>query len=259
MSASTIRWDRDPEDGIVILTLDDPEPVGEHDEHRLRGVDAGDGRAAAGREGRDRGRDHHVGQEDLLRRRRPQRAEARQQGERARSSREFLREVKAQLRAIETLGVPVVAAINGAALGGGLEIALAAHHRVIVDDSKAVIGFPEVQLGLLPGAGGVTRTVRMIGIAQALMGSCCRAKRFRPAEAKELGLVDEIVPTARRPDPGRKGVDRRRIRRPRSRGTRTRSTRSPAAPRRRRRSPPTCRRSRPTCASRSRARTCRRR
>ena len=79
---------------------------------------------------------------------------------------DFLRETKAQLRTIETLGVPVVAAINGAALGGGLEIALAAHHRIIVDDSRAVIGFPEVNLGLLPGAGGVTRTVRMIGIAQ---------------------------------------------------------------------------------------------
>ena len=89
----------------------------------------------------------------------------------------------------------MVAAINGAALGGGLEIALAAHHRVIVDDSKAVIGFPEVNLGLLPGAGGVTRTVRMIGIAQALMQVLLQGmKRFKPAEAKELGLVDEIVP-----------------------------------------------------------------
>ena len=107
----------------------------------------------------------------------------------------FLREAKAQLRTIETLGVPVVAAINGAALGGGLEIALATHHRVIVDDPKAVIGFPEVVLGLLPGAGGVTRTVRMIGIAQALMGVLLQGqKRFKPAEAKELGLVDEIVP-----------------------------------------------------------------
>ncbi len=108
----------------------------------------------------------------------------------------FLRETKAQLRTIETLGVPVVAAINGAALGGGLEIALAAHHRVIVDDSRAVVGFPEVNLGLLPGAGGVTRTVRMIGIAQALMQVLLQGtKRFKPAEAKELGLVDEIVPS----------------------------------------------------------------
>ena len=91
----------------------------------------------------------------------------------------------------------MVAAINGAALGGGLEIALAAHHRVIVDDSKAVVGFPEVNLGLLPGAGGVTRTVRMIGIANALMQVLLQGmKRFRPAEAKEVGLVDEIVLSA---------------------------------------------------------------
>ena len=112
-----------------------------------------------------------------------------------RSSPAVLREVKAQLRAIETLGKPVVAAINGAALGGGLEIALATHHRVIVDDPKAVVGFPEVQLGLLPGAGGVTRTVRMLGIVQALMGCLLQGQRLRPAQAKELGLVDEIVPT----------------------------------------------------------------
>ncbi len=108
----------------------------------------------------------------------------------------FLREAKAQLRTIETLGVPVVAAINGAALGGGLEIALATHHRVVVDDPKAVVGFPEVTLGLLPGAGGVTRTVRMLGIAQALMGVLLQGqRRFRPAQAKELGLVSEVVPT----------------------------------------------------------------
>jgi 3-hydroxyacyl-CoA dehydrogenase / enoyl-CoA hydratase / 3-hydroxybutyryl-CoA epimerase len=107
---------------------------------------------------------------------------------------EFLREVKAQLRTIETLGVPVVAAINGAALGGGFEIALAAHRRVIVDDPKAVVGFPEVTLGLLPGAGGVTRSVRMIGIVQALMGVLLQGQRLKPAKAQELGFVDEIVP-----------------------------------------------------------------
>ena len=81
----------------------------------------------------------------------------------------MVRDGKAILRRLETLGKPVVAAINGAALGGGLEICLACHHRVIVDDPKAVIGFPEVQLGLLPGAGGVVRSVRMVGIVDALM------------------------------------------------------------------------------------------
>jgi len=106
-----------------------------------------------------------------------------------------IREVKAQLRRLETLGVPVVAAINGAALGGGLEIALAAHHRVIVDDAKAKLGFPEVKLGLLPGGGGVVRTVRMFGIVDALMQLLLQGQEIRPAKALEMGLVGEVVPT----------------------------------------------------------------
>ena len=69
----------------------------------------------------------------------------------------YMRDNKAVLRRLETFGKPVVAAINGAALGGGLEIALACHHRVAVDDPKVQLGFPEVTLGLLPGAGGVVR------------------------------------------------------------------------------------------------------
>jgi 3-hydroxyacyl-CoA dehydrogenase/enoyl-CoA hydratase/3-hydroxybutyryl-CoA epimerase len=106
---------------------------------------------------------------------------------------QMLREIKSLLRRIETLGKPVVAAINGAALGGGLEICLACHYRVIVDDPKAVVGFPEVQLGLMPGAGGVVRTVRMLGIADALMQALLQAQRHRPDKAKEIGLVDEVV------------------------------------------------------------------
>src|SRR3954449_9905612 len=106
-----------------------------------------------------------------------------------------IRAVKAQLRRLETLGVPVVAAINGAALGGGLEIALAAHHRVIVDDPKAKLGFPEVKLGLLPGGGGVVRTVRMFGIVDALMKLLLQGQEVRPAQALEMGLVGEVVPT----------------------------------------------------------------
>ncbi|HWI73093.1 MAG TPA: 3-hydroxyacyl-CoA dehydrogenase NAD-binding domain-containing protein [Baekduia sp.] len=106
-----------------------------------------------------------------------------------------IREVKGQLRRLETLGVPVVAAINGAALGGGLEIALAAHHRVIVDDPKAKLGFPEVKLGLLPGGGGVVRTVRMFGIVDALMQLLLQGQEKRPAQALELGLVGEVVAT----------------------------------------------------------------
>src|SRR3954452_9035614 len=107
----------------------------------------------------------------------------------------FVREGKAVLRRLETLGKPVVAAINGAALGGGFEITLACHHRIVVDDAKAVVGFPEVQLGLLPGAGGVVRTVRMLGIATALMQLLLQGQRLKPEKASELGVVDEIVGT----------------------------------------------------------------
>jgi len=106
---------------------------------------------------------------------------------------EMVRAGKAQLRRLETLGKPVVAAINGAALGGGLEIALATHHRIAVDDPKVQLGFPEVQLGLLPGAGGVVRSVRMLGIVNALMQLLMQGQRLRPAKAKELGILDEIV------------------------------------------------------------------
>ncbi len=81
-----------------------------------------------------------------------------------------LNQINADLRGLETLGKPVVACINGAALGGGLEITLATHYRVAVDSPSVKLGFPEVKLGLLPGGGGVTRSVRMFGIVQALMG-----------------------------------------------------------------------------------------
>ena len=104
--------------------------------------------------------------------------------------------VKADLRKLETLGKPVVAAINGAALGGGLEIALACHHRIIADVPGAVVGFPEVTLGLLPGGGGVDPfSVRMFGIQKAFMEVLSQGTRFKPGKAKEVGLVDEVLPT----------------------------------------------------------------
>jgi 3-hydroxyacyl-CoA dehydrogenase / enoyl-CoA hydratase / 3-hydroxybutyryl-CoA epimerase len=103
--------------------------------------------------------------------------------------------VKRQLRTLETLGKPVVAAINGAALGGGLEIALACHHRIAADVKGSQIGLPEATLGLLPGGGGVTRTVRMLGIQNAFVTVLAQGTRFKPAKAKEIGLVDEVLPT----------------------------------------------------------------
>lgn len=101
--------------------------------------------------------------------------------------------MKRDLRRLEKLGKPVVAAINGAALGGGLEVALATHHRIAADAPGSRIGLPEVGFGLLPGGGGVTRTVRMLGVQRALAEVILPARRFSVRDAHRVGLVDEIV------------------------------------------------------------------
>ncbi len=113
--------------------------------------------------------------------------------------------IKADLRRLETLGKPVVAAINGAALGGGLEIALACHRRVAAE-GRYEIGLPEVTLGLLPGGGGVTRTVRMLGIQTALMEVLLQGQRYKPDAAREKGLVDELVAPDKLLDTARRWV-----------------------------------------------------
>ena len=112
--------------------------------------------------------------------------------------------IKQQLRQLETLGRPVVAAINGAALGGGYEIALACHHRIAVDAGHVQIGLPEVTLGLLPGGGGVIRTTRLLGLQDALMNVLLQGQRYRPADALKKGLIhatvksiEELVPAAK--------------------------------------------------------------
>lgn len=102
---------------------------------------------------------------------------------------------KDKFRRLEQLGRPVVAALNGTALGGGYEIALACHHRIALNKRNSRFGLPEVTLGLLPGAGGVTRTVRMFGIVPALTQVIGQGQRYRPAQALELGLVDEVADT----------------------------------------------------------------
>ncbi|NUP47777.1 MAG: 3-hydroxyacyl-CoA dehydrogenase [Catenulispora sp.] len=104
-------------------------------------------------------------------------------------------QIKALLRKLETFGRPVAAAVNGAALGGGLEIALACHHRVALDAKGSEIGFPEVTLGLLPGAGGVVRSVRLLGIADALLKVLLQGQRYKPTAALEIGLLHEVVGT----------------------------------------------------------------
>ncbi|GMU79088.1 MAG: 3-hydroxyacyl-CoA dehydrogenase [Acidimicrobiia bacterium] len=102
------------------------------------------------------------------------------------------RELKALLRRLE-LAVPMVAAIGGAALGGGLEIALSCHRRIVVDDPSIRLGLPEVKFNLLPGGGGIVRTVRMLGVTEALDKVLLPAATFAPGPAAELGLVDELV------------------------------------------------------------------
>ncbi|MDX3585804.1 3-hydroxyacyl-CoA dehydrogenase NAD-binding domain-containing protein [Streptomyces europaeiscabiei] len=104
-------------------------------------------------------------------------------------------EIKRNLRRIETLGKPVVAAINGAALGGGYELALACHHRIALDAPGSKIGCPEVTLGLLPGGGGIARTVRLLGIADALLKVLLQGTQYTPQRALQNGLVHEVAAT----------------------------------------------------------------
>ena len=191
--STTIRWDQDA-DGVVILTLDDPNQSA----NTMNAAYAASIRATVDRLEAEQDSITGViitsakktffagGDLNDLKQATPANAD---------EIAGFVRDGKAVLRRLETLGKPVVAAINGAALGGGLEIALACHYRIVVDDPKAVVGFPEVQLGLLPGAGGVVRTVRMLGIVNALMGLLLQGQRLRPAKALEVGVVNEVVPT----------------------------------------------------------------
>src|SRR5919206_566299 len=191
MSDSTIRWEQDA-DGVVVLTLDDPSSSAntmndayvrsmgetvdrlEAEKNSIRGVVLTSAKKtffAGGNLGSliratPETRDQVLAQVTL---------------------------VKAQLRRLETLGIPVASAINGAALGGGLEIALATHHRVVLDDPKVKLGFPEVALGLLPGGGGIVRSVRLLGLTTALLELLLQGQQIRPSKAMELGLVHELA------------------------------------------------------------------
>jgi 3-hydroxyacyl-CoA dehydrogenase/enoyl-CoA hydratase/3-hydroxybutyryl-CoA epimerase len=98
-------------------------------------------------------------------------------------------------RAIETCGKPVVAAINGLALGGGLEICLASHYRIVADNPKIKLGLPEAKVGLLPGAGGTQRLPRLIGVMKAAP-YLLEGKTMSPQEALGMGVVHEVVPEA---------------------------------------------------------------
>jgi 3-hydroxyacyl-CoA dehydrogenase/enoyl-CoA hydratase/3-hydroxybutyryl-CoA epimerase len=108
---------------------------------------------------------------------------------------EEIERIKKTFRSLETLGVPVVSCLNGTALGGGWEVALVGHYRIAVNDRKIQFGLPEITLGLIPGASGITKMTRLLG----LMGAqpyILESKLFNPAEALELGLVHELVAEA---------------------------------------------------------------
>lgn len=190
---NTIRWDQDS-DGVVILTIDDPEQSA----NTMNAAYASSMQAAVERliaekdsitgviltsakktffAGGDLKDLVSAGPEDAQR------------------IFDLGTAIKKPLRALETLGRPVVAAINGAALGGGLEIALATHHRIAADTRGSVIGLPEVTLGLLPGGGGIVRTVRLMGVTNAVTKVLLQGQRYKPRKALEAGLVDQVVDT----------------------------------------------------------------
>ncbi|NPC54052.1 3-hydroxyacyl-CoA dehydrogenase NAD-binding domain-containing protein [Caenimonas soli] len=106
-----------------------------------------------------------------------------------------IQQTKKNFRTLETLGKPVVSCLNGTALGGGWEVALVGHYRVAVDNPKIQFGLPEITLGLIPGASGITKMTRLLG----LMGAqpyILESKLFTPREALEMGVVHELVPGA---------------------------------------------------------------
>ena len=99
------------------------------------------------------------------------------------------------MNAISRSAKPYIAAINGHALGGGCETAIACHFRIMTDNPKALIGLPEVNLGITPGWGGIQRLPRLLGKSRAL-DMILFSKRLPPAEALAIGLVDKVVPAA---------------------------------------------------------------
>lgn len=191
--STTIRWEQD-ETGVVTLVLDDPDQSANTMNQAFRdSIEAVADRAEAEKDS-IRGiiyasakKTFFAGGDlkDMIRIG-PENAQAAFDAGTA---------IKRSLRRIETLGKPVVAAINGAALGGGYEIALASHHRVALDAPGSRIGLPEVTLGLLPAGGGVTRTVRLMGIADALLKVLLQGTQYTPRRALENGLVHEVAAT----------------------------------------------------------------
>ncbi|PSJ27254.1 3-hydroxyacyl-CoA dehydrogenase [Streptosporangium nondiastaticum] len=191
MTASTIRYDRDA-DGIVTLTLDDPAQSANTMNQAFKASLTAVADRLEAEKGSVRGvvftsaKKSFFAGGDLRELIAATPADAQRVFEAGMT-------MKRDLRRIETLGVPVVAAVNGAALGGGYEIALACHHRIALDTPGTKIGLPEVTLGLLPGGGGVTRTVRLLGITDALLKVLLQGTQYDARRALEAGLVHEVA------------------------------------------------------------------
>jgi len=107
---------------------------------------------------------------------------------------ELAENLKERQRRLENLRKPIVAAINGTALGGGLEIALCCNYRVVINDPNIKIGFPEVTLGILPAAGGIVRSIRLLGL-EAALPFLMEGKQVNPDTAKKVGFIDDTVET----------------------------------------------------------------
>src|ERR1700727_1202173 len=165
MAENTIHWDKDA-DGIVTLTLDDPTgSANVMNEHYAESMHSAVEKLVAEKDSITvvvitSAKKTFFAGGDL-------KGMIKLGPENAGEAFDTVESVKRDLRALETLGKRVGAAINGAALGGGLEIALACHHRIAADVKGLVVGFPEVGLGLLPACGGVIRSVRHLGVTAA--------------------------------------------------------------------------------------------
>ncbi|MCN9241594.1 3-hydroxyacyl-CoA dehydrogenase NAD-binding domain-containing protein [Streptomyces sp. RY43-2] len=193
LQSTTIRWERD-DTGIVTLVLDDPNQSANTMNQAFKESIAAIAERAEAEKDSIRGIVYTSAKKtffaggDLKDMMKVGPEEAQQVFETGMA-------IKHALRRIETLGKPVVAALNGAALGGGYEIALASHHRIALDAPGSKIGLPEVTLGLLPAGGGVTRTVRLMGIADALLKVLLQGTQYAPRRALDNGLVDELAAT----------------------------------------------------------------
>jgi len=191
MTTNTIRWEQDA-DGIVTLILDDPNQSANTMTDSYRdSMHAAVERLTAEKESitgvviTSAKKTFFAGGDlNLL---------LQVTEENVREFAEGLKTIKDDLRRLETLGRPVVAAINGAAMGGGLEIALATHHRIALTDAK--VALPEVKLGLLPGSGGITRVVRLLGVVEGLTKVLLQGNEYQATKAQELGLIDELAET----------------------------------------------------------------